>query len=197
MDQSGKQQNEKLVLDCQQIDELLCDYVDGTLVGDQRLALERHAAECPACGEYVADVAGSAQFLSRVADVEAPRELITRILHETPKPAPLLEKLSPQSLVRRWLAPLLQPRLAMGMAMTILSFSMIGKFASPTKQLTAADLDPARIVRNIDTTLHRAWDNAVKYYDNLRLVYEIQSAIDDIKGQESEAPKKGNEGDKK
>ncbi|MDX2270238.1 MAG: zf-HC2 domain-containing protein [Bryobacter sp.] len=197
MDQSGKQQNEKVALDCQQVDELLCDYVDGTLVGDQRLALERHAAECMACGEYVADVAGSAQFLSRVADVEAPRELITRILHETPKPTPLLAKLSPQSLVRRWLAPLLQPRLAMGMAMTILSFSMIGKFASPTKQLTAADLDPARIVRNIDTTLHRAWDNAVKYYDNLRLVYEIQSAIDDIKGQESEAPKKGNEGDKK
>jgi hypothetical protein len=37
------------------------------------------------------------------------------------------------------------------------------------------------VVQNIDQALHRAWDNAIKYYDNLRLVYEIQTAIDEFK----------------
>jgi hypothetical protein len=181
-------------MNCLELEELLADYVDGVLAAESRIALEAHAHSCPSCAQFVADVTGSVQFLGRVAEVEPPRELITRILYHTPKPAPLLEKLSPQSWLRRWLSPFLQPRFAMGMAMTILSFSMLGKFVAPTRQLKASDLDPVRVVRNIDESIHRAWDNAVKYYDNLRLVYEIQSAIDDIKGpgdDQNDGKKKG------
>jgi hypothetical protein len=179
--------------DCRQIDELLCDYVDGTLSEEQRAAFDLHTKSCADCADLVSDVSGATNFLGRVSDVEAPRELITRILYHTPKEAPILEKLSPKSWLRRWLAPLLQPRFAMGMAMTILSFSMLGKFVAPARQLKPSDLDPVKVFRSIDESIHRTWDNAVKYYDNLRLVYEIQTAIDDIKGSPEE--KKAVEGE--
>lgn len=174
-------------IDCRQIDELLCDYVDQTLNAEQKQAFETHVHSCAACAELVADVTGATNFLERVSDVEAPRELITRILYNTPKEAPLLEKLSPKSWLRRFLSPMLQPRFAMGMAMTILSFSMLGKFVTPVRQLKASDLDPVKVFRSIDESVHRGWDNAIKYYDNLRLVYEIQTAIADIKGAPEEA----------
>ncbi len=169
-------------LECRHIDELLCDYIDQTLNAEQKQSFETHVHTCAACAELVADVTGATNFLERVSDVEAPRELITRILYNTPKEAPLLEKLSPKSWLRRFLSPMLQPRFAMGMAMTILSFSMLGKFVTPVRQLKPSDLDPIKVFRSIDEGVHRTWDNAVKYYDNLRLVYEIQTAIADIKG---------------
>jgi hypothetical protein len=191
-------------LECRHIDELLCDYVDQALKPEQKQAFEAHVHSCAACAELVADVTGATNFLERVADVQAPRELITRILYNTPKQAPLLEKLSPKSWLRRFLSPLLQPRFAMGMAMTILSFSMLGKFVTPVRQMKASDLDPVKVFRSIDESVHRTWDNAVKYYDNLRLVYEIQTAIDDIKGadpktspEEAQKNQQNKNGDKK
>ncbi len=169
-------------MNCQRIDELLCDYVDGTLNAIQQATFEAHMNDCAACREMVADVTGAVNFLARVADVEPPRELVTRIVYHTPQNAPLVEKLAQKDWLRRWVAPFLQPRFAMGMAMTILSFSMLGKFVAPVKQLKPSDLDPVKVWRSIDDSAHRSWDRMMKYYDNLRLVYEVQMAIEDIKG---------------
>jgi len=168
---------------CQQIDELLCDYVDGTLSAEQRAAFELHTTQCAACRELVADVAGAVTFMERAAIVEPPKELVTRILYHTPKQAPMLEAMAKQDWLKRWIAPLIQPRFAMGMAMTILSFSMLGKFVTPARQLKPSDLDPVKVWRTIDDSAHRTWDRMVKYYYNLKLVYEVQTAIEDIKGE--------------
>ena len=66
----------------------------------------------------------------------------------------------------------------MGMAMTILSFSMLARFAHiEPRQLRPADLDPVKVWQGIDDRSHRVWDRAMKYYDNLRLVIEIQSRL--------------------
>ncbi len=72
----------------------------------------------------------------------------------------------------------LQPRYVMGMAMTILSFSMLARFAHiEPRQLRAADLDPVKVWQGIDDRSHRVWDRSMKYYDNLKLVIEIQSRL--------------------
>src|ERR1051326_4968085 len=74
------------------------------------------------------------------------------------------------------------------MGMTVLSFSMIAKFAHiEPRKLTQADLDPVKIWASIDDRAHRTWDRAVKYYDNLRLVIEIQSRIKDWTDDSSQA----------
>lgn len=171
---------------CLEIDELLCDYVDGALSTERKQAFEAHTASCAACRELVADVSGAVHFMERVAVVEPPKELITRILYHTPKQAPLVEAMARQDWLKRWIAPLIQPRFAMGMAMTILSFSMLGKFVAPVTQLKPGDLDPVKVWRNIDDSAHRTWDRLVKYYDNLRLVYEVQTAIEEMRRDSNE-----------
>lgn len=173
-------------LHCLQIDELLCDFVDGTLSAEQKAAFEAHTAKCAACQELVAEIAGAVSFMERAAMVEVPKELVTRILYHTPQQSPLLEAMAKRDWLKRWIAPLIQPRFAMGMAMTILSFSMLGKFVAPVRQIKPSDLDPVKVWRSVDDSAHRTWDRFVKYYDNLRLVYEVQTAIDDIKGEPEE-----------
>jgi hypothetical protein len=76
------------------------------------------------------------------------------------------------------------------MAMTILSFSMVGRIAGvPQRQLTLSDLEPARVWAAFDDKVHRTWDRALKYYENLRLVYEIQGRLQQWSAQEEEERK--------
>jgi hypothetical protein len=82
---------------------------------------------------------------------------------------------------------MLQPRFAMGFAMTILSFSLLGRFVgiSP-RQLTLDDLRPARVWQRMDEQVNRGWQRTVKFYENLRLVYEIQTQLREWSQKEQE-----------
>jgi hypothetical protein len=172
---------------CAELEILLCDYVDGTLRGEERTALESHLAGCSACSELAKDVMGAVSFMERAATVEPPAELLTRILHEAPSARQIANER--QSWLRRrfggFFESVLQPRYAMGMAMTILSFSMIARFAGiEPRQLRPSDLDPVKIWASIDDHAHRTYDRAMKFYDNLRLVIEIQSRLKEWSDQE-------------
>jgi hypothetical protein len=171
---------------CAELEILLCDYVDGTLRGAEKTALESHLAGCSACAELARDVAGVTAFIETVAPAEPPAELLTRILHELPTARPTAEKRSWWwKLTGGWVQALLQPRYVMGMAMTVLSISMIARFAHiEPRQLRPADLDPVKIWASIDDRTHRVWDRTMKYYDNLRLVIEIQSRLKEWTDQE-------------
>ena len=189
---------EPVKYNCTDIELLLCDYVDRTLDRTQREAFEAHTHSCPACAELVADVTGAVDFVERCAVVEPPPELITRIIHELPV-------VRTEQKVRRgfsawlaqWLQPVLQPRFAMGMAMTILSFSMLGKFAGPIQPIKPSDLDPVKVWAAVDDRAHRVWNNTVKYYESLKLVYEIQTRLREWNQEEEQEQKGQQSGEKK
>jgi hypothetical protein len=165
---------------CAELEELICDYLDGTLAAGQKAEVERHLETCPACAELARDAAAAVTFMERAAEVEPPPELITRILFDAPwtRKAPakrrgwLADKLS------KLLAPVMQPRFVMGMAMTVLSFSILSRFV-PMQQLRAADLRPSEVWASLDDRAHRAWARTVKYYENLKVVYQVQTLLRD------------------
>ncbi len=179
---------------CTDIDALLCDYVDGALGGAERAQVDEHVRGCEACATALEDARAAVAFMDGAADVEVPDQLVTRILYRTygEKPA---RAAAEDEAGGGWLAwlhglfrPVLAPRFAMGMAMTILSFSMIGRMAGiPQRPLTAADLEPGQIWAAIDNKAHRTYDRFVKYVDNLRLVYEIQSRLSEWSAQDEQA----------
>ncbi len=79
----------------------------------------------------------------------------------------------------------------MGMAMTVLSFSMLARFAGiEPRQLRPSDLDPVKIWIAVDDRAHRAWDKTVKYYENLKLVIEVQSRLKEWTEQDATPPVK-------
>jgi hypothetical protein len=173
-------------VNCSEFEILLCDYLDGTLDAQQKQALEAHRQGCAACAEFAREVTGAVEFIQRAEDVSPPQELLTRIAFEIPSGKPLAAG-AEHRLFQKWLKPVLQPRFAMGFAMTILSFSMVGRFAGiDVRQLKPSDLSPVKVWAAADDRVHRSWERAVKYYESLRLVYEVQSRLKEWTDQDEE-----------
>jgi hypothetical protein len=73
----------------------------------------------------------------------------------------------------------------MGAAMTILSFSILSKLA-PVRQLRASDLEPRAVWSGLENRALDAWDRGVKFYDNLKFVYQIQTTLREWQQQDEE-----------
>ena len=58
---------------CADLEILLADYVDGTLRGEEKSALESHLAGCAECAELARDASGAVAFMERAATVERRR----------------------------------------------------------------------------------------------------------------------------
>jgi hypothetical protein len=172
-------------MNCAEIELLICDYVDGTLPADRQAEVKYHLAECPACAEMARDSAAAVAFIDRAAEVSPPPELVTRILFDAPwrKNKPAAHGL--RSRLAGWLSPVLQPRFVMGAAMTILSFSILHQLA-PVRQIKASDLEPKAVWRGLENRVLDAWDRTVKFYDNLKFVYQIQTTLREWQQQDEE-----------
>ncbi|HUE00357.1 MAG TPA: zf-HC2 domain-containing protein [Bryobacteraceae bacterium] len=174
---------------CAELENLICDYVDGTLGPDARTTVVEHLAGCRNCAELARDSAAAVAFMERAAEVEPPPELMTRLLFH----APWVHTKSAASGVKSWfqkaLHPVLQPRFAMGMAMTILSFAMLARFVAPSRQLRPSDLSPAQVWAGLEDHVYRGWQRTVKFYDSLKVVYQIQSKLREWQQQQDEESK--------
>lgn len=182
-------------MNCSDLEILLADYVDGTLHGEQKSALEQHLVNCPECAELARDAAAAVGFMERAAEVEAPPELMTRILFEMTS-GPSRAAVRPSwarrmfgGLLGSWGERLLQPKFTMSIAMTILSFAMLGRFSGiEVRQLRLSDLDPVKVWSAVEDRMQRTWERSVKYYENLRVVYEIQTQLKDWTDQANATP---------
>ena len=171
---------------CADAEILICDHIDGTLDAARKAELAQHLFACSECAALARDAGAAVAFMERAAEVQPPPELVTKILFEQP----WRQRVSRTSGVRSWLGrllqPVLQPRLAMGMAMTILSLAVLAKFVAPAKQLTAADFQPAKVWASLDDRIYRGYQRTVKFYEDIKFVYEIQSRLRDWTEQQDE-----------
>jgi hypothetical protein len=156
---------------CEQIDERLSDYLDNLLSADERAEFERHAAGCARCTPLIGRVGGIVRRVQSLAPIETPPRLVSAILDQT---------IGPRGW-RRWLAMapmLLQPRFAMGFATAAASLVILfyASGLSPAK-IRKADLNPVNIYRSVNRQTHLVYARGVKYVNDLRVVYEIQSRL--------------------
>jgi hypothetical protein len=179
-------------MNCAEFEILLADYLDNTLGAPERAALQAHASSCVGCRDLLNDASGALSFLQRAEVVEVPPELITRIAYQAPTGRirdPFERQGFFSKIIGKWLQPVLQPRLVMGMAMTILSFAMLERCTGVrVQQIQAADLNPVRIWGGVEDRAVRVKDRAVKYYENLRWVYEIEVRLRSLQDQTETAP---------
>jgi anti-sigma-K factor RskA len=175
-------------MNCTELESIFADYLDGTLAAGERAALELHAAECAACATFMAEVTNGANLLKHLEPVEPPPALITRIAYQAPLGRvrdPFERQTLWSRLVTKWLQPVLQPRLVMGMAMTVLSFTMLERCTGvKVQRVQAADLNPVRVLDGMEDKAVRLKDRVLKYYENLRVVYEVEARLRDIERQQ-------------
>lgn len=179
-------------MNCAEFEILLADYLDGTLAPSETAAIEAHISSCAACAELRNEAVSALALLKSADPISPPPDLITRIAFQAPigrTREPLEHQGLFSRLASKWLQPMLQPRLAMGMAMTILSFAMLERCTGVrVQQIQPADLNPVRIWSGVEDKTLRVKDRAVKYYENLRWVYEIETRLRTLEEQQDSVP---------
>lgn len=171
-----------------QVEELIADYLDGTLDEATTLRFEEHLPLYPDLEELVLDSQEGMLALRDLDTVTPPPEFFAKLdasVAEMRRTA-TREKRSTGifAAIAAFFSPMMQPRFVMGMAMTILSVSMIGQLTGTRiDQVTADDLRPSAIWSAMGYRAERAWDRATKYYESLRIVYEMRTQVQDWKVQ--------------
>ena len=181
---------------CNEFDLLLTDALDGVVSGAELDRFQAHARACPACGPLLAEAEAGRNWLKGLTEVEPPAGLVANILASTtgvdtqrlraaaraPQPRiSWLEQLR-ATVLEPVFAPIWatvrQPRFAMSFAMAFFALS-VGLTVAGVKpaDLSKISLRPAAIRHTYYATEARI----VRYYDNVRLVYEVQAAVRGIK----------------
>jgi predicted anti-sigma-YlaC factor YlaD len=158
---------------CAQTEERLSDYLDGLLDNEEQQAILTHVGGCPRCAPLVARVSGVVRQMRSLEEMETPPHLMERILDQT---------IGPRKERRRgwlgWLVPVWQPRFAMGAASVFATvFILLYVSGMNPAKLKRADLSPVSLYRSADRHVHLAYARGVKFVNDLRVVYEIESAF--------------------
>src|SRR5271166_1240259 len=182
-------------MQCQEFDGLLTDALDGVLTGLQLDRFQAHARTCSACGPLFAEVEAGRNWLKDLTEVEPPVSLVTNILASTtgvdtqrlrvnvsaPQPrVTWVEKAQAwafEAMQPIW-GTVRQPRFAMSFGMAFFSLSVaLSVLGIKPADLRQVSLRPAAIRHTYYNTQARV----VRYYENIRFVYEVESRVRELK----------------
>jgi|SRR5271168_3820730 len=192
-------------MQCQEFDSLLSDAIDGVLTGSQLNAFQAHARTCSACGPLLAEVTAGRNWLKDLTEVEPPVSLVTNILASTTgvdtqrlraNVSASQSSVSWLQRVQAWASESLQPiwitvrqpRFAMSFGMAFFSLSVaLSVLGVKPADLRSVSLRPAAIRHTYYNTQARV----VRYYENIRFVYEVESRVRELKRTVEPAPPTG------
>ncbi len=160
---------------CEQTEARLSDYLDGLLTPDERHEFDMHANTCENCVQIVASVSHLVSGLHSMEQLAPPLQLVTLILNQTIGPR---ETKKGWRVAFGWLGGLASPRFAYS-AVSIAASAAILLAASgiSLRKPKLADFSPVNIARNVDRQAHLAYAHTTKFVSDLRVVYEIQSRL--------------------
>ena len=182
-------------MQCHEFDGLLTDALDGVLTGARLDTFHAHARTCSVCGPLFAEVQAGRNWLKDLTEVEPPVSLVINILASTtgvdtqrlrvnvaaPQPRiTWIERAQAWAFeaVQPIWATVRQPRFAMsfGMAFFALSVALSVVGVKPA-DLRSISLRPSALRHTYYNTQARV----VRYYENIRFVYEVESRVRELK----------------
>lgn len=190
---------------CGQWETLLADALDGQLRPEDEPTFTAHMAGCTACTALFDEARRGQEWLDFLsAEPEVPEGLLDRILAQTGPgqtagaalvtegvPAAVitagvpLRKVTPawqrpgfMASIRRFAEPRLMMTAAMAFFSIALTLNMTGVRVT---KLRLSDLKPSSIRMYMQRQITVAYTPLVRYYDHLRLVYEVQSRVRELR----------------
>ena len=187
-------------MQCHEFDSLLSDALDGVLSGARLEGFQAHARTCAVCGPLFAEVEAGRNWLKDLTEVEPPVSLVTNILASTTgvdsqrlrvnvsssRSLSLQPRVTWLERVQDWASEALQPvwgtvrqpRFAMSFGMAFFSLSVaLSVLGVKPADLRSVSLRPAAIRHAYYNTQARV----VRYYENIRFVYEVESRVRELK----------------
>jgi hypothetical protein len=194
---------------CGEWETLLADALDGLLMPDDEARFLAHKAECPACAALYDEARKGREWLEFLSpEPEPPAGLLEKILATTGPghtatalPVPASPNVVPAFVPPVWqqagfftrLRSKMQPRLLMTAAMAFFSIALtLNMTGVRLANLRMADLRPRAVQSYMERHLTMASVPIVRYYDHLRFVYEVESQVRELRG-ENESQDNGNQ----
>ena len=202
-------------LTCTQCEGMLLDAADGLLLPDEQTHFDLHIEECTGCTRLFADIrrGGAWMEMLKEAPPVPPQGLVDRILartsgdpetsanvlaqaahaaslfgHSQAKVLPFhvpAHLQQPRTRVQRMMHTVMQPRFAMTAAMAFFSIALTMNIAGVRlSALHASNLKPS----NVKKSFWAANGRVVRYYDNLRVVYELESRVHEMQRENDTEP---------
>jgi len=163
-----------------EVENLVSEYVEGELEESSRVQFETHLAGCTRCSGLVADVRRLREECRSAEVLEPPPWLIAKMLRATVG----VRQPTAFDRLREAVHSVLQPRVAYGMAMAVFSFSLIVNVAGINlRRFNIQDLNPRTWVNRASRNGHLLYARAEKFYYDLRIVYEIESRLRELRRQ--------------
>ena len=165
-------------MQCTEFDALLSDALEGSLKGPKLDEFQSHTRTCEVCGPMFADAQAGQDWLAKLEDIEPPAELVRNILIATSGIRPSWWERVKSSFFTPMVNLARQPRFAMSFGMAFFSLSVTLSIAGVrVSDLAHLDLRPSAIKR----TYYQTTAKVVKYYENIRVVYEVESRVREFK----------------
>ena len=189
-------------LSCEAWEQMLTDALDGTLSASDAEAFAAHSKSCGAgCGELLEEAKRGGEWLRFLRETpEAPEGLLEKILVGTSglPDAPPLAVGGAVAIPRQpWLGVsvgmlqrhVAESRILMTLAMAFFSIALtLNLTGVRLNQLKLSDLRPSALALSVSYHYHSISTPLVRYYSNLRIVYELESRVNEMMPKNNSAP---------
>lgn len=188
-------------LSCEAWEAMLADALDGTLDARDTAAFETHSRSCGAgCAELLEEAKRGTEWLRFLHQTpEAPQGLLEKILAGTAgldSAQPLAVAGAPAIPHQPWLGVsigvlqrhVMESRILMTLAMAFFSIALtLNLTGVRLNQLKLSDLSPSALATSLSHQYYTTWGHLNRYYSNLRIVYELESRVNEMR-QNTSAP---------
>jgi hypothetical protein len=181
---------------CGQWETLLADALDGLLKPEDEAVFNAHRSVCPACAALFEEARRGREWLEFLSpEPEVPAGLLDRILARTGPGQVAGHSLAGAggnvvTMIPAWQRPgvvgrvrrFAEPRLMLTAAMAFFSIAMtLNMTGVRLSDLRLSNLRPSAMRSFMERRLTMASTPIVRYYDHLRLVYEVQTRMRELR----------------
>src|SRR5712672_786229 len=179
-------------MECSEFEALLAEALDDAIPAGARAAFDEHGKSCAVCGPLFAETWEGMVMVQRLAELEPPKNLVHNILVATSRKEATAEQIAEEAKLgwmdrlRRTLKPqvggLLHSRFAMSFAMAFFSLSitltLAGVKITDVKNMVE---HPSMLRKDAVLGFTHVEAKVTSYYENLRLVYQVQAKVRELK----------------
>ena len=168
-----------------EIEHLASDYLEGQLDAAARAQMEKHLDACEECRGLMGRLREALDLCHTAEALEPPPWMVPNILRATigeSRPA-FSERL------QAFLRPVFQLRVAYTVAMAVFSISiLINASGLNVRKLRLSDLNPGTWFYRANQAGHLLAARAERFYYDLRVVYEIESRLSQLRPSNARKP---------
>jgi Putative zinc-finger len=170
---------------CFEIQNHLSDYVDDRLSEAVQEAVRAHLNECESCSILLLEMQYTLRLCKDYPELEPPPALLEKILAQT---TGQYKFLSWRDYLRELVRPLFaSPRFATGTLLAAISLSVVfNGLGVNLSSMSLSDLTPRNLVEKVDRVINIAYDNGLRRLNDLKILYQIQSRLEELKIQGEE-----------